>query len=117
MAWVRLHDGALGHPKIGGLVDLSHPFDLWIWGLSHSQMHLTDGLIVRDLLPRHALKAAAELVRRRLWETHELGWKVHDYLRWNDCHEVVHKRQAQAQERKNAWKAKQKRGRGTRSGR
>ena len=108
MAWVRIHDGALSHPKIGGLVDLGHPFDLWVWGLTHCQMHLTDGFIVSDLLPKPALKAATELVRRGLWETHDLGWKVHDYLTWNDCREVVLERQAKAKERKEAWKDKQK---------
>lgn len=106
MAWVRIHDGALSNPKITGLIDLRNPFTLWVWGLSHSQMHLTDGIIVTEAVPKLALKAAAELVRRRLWETHDLGWKVHNYLRWNDCREVVMDRQTKAKDRKEAWRAK-----------
>lgn len=108
MSWVRIHDGALSHPKITGLINLRDPFTLWIWGLTHCQMHLTDGIIVRDAVPKHALKAAAELVRRHLWELHDLGWKVHDYLGWNDCRELVLDRQNRAKERKEAWQERQR---------
>jgi hypothetical protein len=72
MPWVRLHDGALTHPKIGRLVNLSHPFDLWIWGLTQAQMHMTDGLIAADSVPRKAHKAAGALVARGLWEDSRL---------------------------------------------
>ena len=108
MSWVRIHDGALGHPKITGLIDLRNPFTLWVWGLTHCQMHLTDGLIVRDAIQKSALKAAEELVRRRLWEGHDLGWKVHDYLRWNDCREKVVDRQDKARKRKEDWDEKRR---------
>ena len=90
------------------MVDLTNPFTLWVWGLSHCQTHLTDGIIVTDVIPKKALKAAAELVRRRLWEVHDLGWKVHDYLVWNDCRDLVVDRQAKARERKEAWLLKQR---------
>ncbi len=108
MAWVRIHDGALSHPKITGIVDLTNPFTLWVWGLSNCQMHLTDGLIVRDAIPRAALPAARNLVKRGLWEPHDVGWKVHNFLKWNDCRDLVLERQTKAKERKEAWKEKQR---------
>ena len=89
MSWVRIHDGALSHPKIIGMLNLCDPFTLWVWGLSYSQMHLTDGVIVRDAIPKRALNAVAELVRRKLWEVHPSGWTVHDYEHWNDSREEV----------------------------
>lgn len=109
MAWVRIHDGALGHPKIAGLVDLRNPFALWVWGLSHCQMHLTDGVIVKDAVPKTAMKAVAELMRRGLWELHDLGWQVHDYLMWNDCRERVLERRAAAEIEREATRERMKR--------
>lgn len=106
MPWVRIHDGALGHPKIAGIVELSHPFTLWVWGLSHSQMHLTDGIIVRETLPKRAWKTAAELVRRRLWEEHPEGWLIHDFVKWNDSRETVEERKEESRRRKEEWKAR-----------
>lgn len=110
MSWVRIADNALSHPKLAGLVRLDHPFDLWVWSLTHSQAHITDGLIVREAVGKRSLNAAAILVARGLWETHTVGWKVHDYLDWNDCREVVLERQervkeqkAKAKERYDAW--------------
>jgi len=108
MAWVRIHDGALSHPKITGLIDLTNPFTLWVWGLTNCQMHLTDGLIVRDAIPKAALPAARNLVKRGLWEIHDVGWKVHNYLKWNDCRDLVVDRQTKAKDRKETWLAKQR---------
>lgn len=111
MPWVRIHDGALSHPKITGLVDLRNPFVLWVWGLTHCQMHLTDGVIVRDSVPSFARKAARELVRRNLWEALEIGWKVHDFLSWNDSRDLVLERQNQAKERRAQWRLRMRLGR------
>lgn len=99
MAWVRLHDAALTHPKLSGLVSLSHPFTLWIWGLSYCQMHLTDGLIPKAAVDSRAKRAINELIERGLWKPHDIGYKVHDYLDWNDARESVLKKRSEAKER------------------
>ena len=85
MAWVRIHDGALSHPKIAGLVDWRNPFCVWVWGLSYCQLHLTDGRVVKAAIPnKDALRAAAQLVARGLWQDDGDAFTVHDYLDWND---------------------------------
>lgn len=107
MAWVRIHDGAMGHPKIVGMFDWRDPFHLWVWGLSYCQSHLTDGRIIAAAVPRSARKAAAELVARQLWEVIEGGWKVHDYLTWNDARATVDARRSKAADRLRRWHEKQ----------
>jgi hypothetical protein len=96
MAWVRIHDGALSHPKLAGLVDLRDPFTLWIWGLSYCQAHLTDGLIVRDAVPKEGRKSTRKLVELGLWKPLKRDWIVHDFLHWNDSREVVEQRKTKA---------------------
>jgi hypothetical protein len=103
MAWVRIHDGALQHRKVCGMLDTRRPFDLWVWGLSYCQNQLTDGLIHLDTLPKHTDKAQAALVERGLWERHDVGFKVHDYLDWNDCRDLVKARQTKAKDRQRRW--------------
>lgn len=109
MAWVRIHDGALSHPKIVGMVDPRRPFDLWVWGLSYAQLHLTDGLIPSDAVPRFAGKAAQELCRRGLWEARNEGFVVHDHLEWNDSRELVKARQEAKEEERQTTRERLKR--------
>lgn len=89
MSWVRIDDAALSHPKIIGMVDTRRPFDLWLWGLSYAQLHLTDGVIPNDAVPRGVAKAVHELCRRGLWEASEEGFRIHDFLQWNDSRQIV----------------------------
>lgn len=106
MAWVRIHDGAMTHPKIIGLSDGA--FRAWVWGLSYAQAHLTDGRIpdaaVRSF--RAAARAQQELVMAGLWETAEGGVCIHDFLEWNDGRSVITERQRNAKRRKAEWLAK-----------
>jgi hypothetical protein len=96
MAWVRIHDGALTHPKIVGLSDSA--FRLWVWGLSYCQQHLTDGWIPPAALPAKSKHDA--LVDARLWVyAAQGGFDVHDYLEWNDSKESVLKKRASLRER------------------
>lgn len=100
MAWVRIHDGAMTHPKVVGMFDWRDPFHLWVWGLSYCQTHLTDGRIVREAVPKAGNKAAAELVKRSLWDVCEDGgWVVHDYLTYNDSREHALNERRKARER------------------
>lgn len=96
MAWVRLHDGAMGSLKIVRLSNSA--FRLWIKGLCYCQLNLTDGLIPREALHGFETKRAdVEMLCRvlvagksALWEPIEgFGFKVHDYLDWNDSKDEV----------------------------
>lgn len=87
--WVRLQENALDHPKLLGFVDLSRPFDLWVWGLSYVQKHLTDGHLPGAAITRKSAKAAAELISRGLWEADGENFIVHDYHDWNESKETV----------------------------
>lgn len=108
MAWVRIHDGALSHPKIVGMVDTRRPFDLWVWGLSYAQLHLTDGMIPNDAVPRGAAKAVQDLCRRGLWEAKQEGFVIHDHLEWNDSRELVKTRRQAAEAEKMAHRERMK---------
>lgn len=100
MAWVRIHDGAMSHPKIVGLIDWRNPFCVWVWGLSYCQQHLTDGAIVKDALPnRDAVKTAEKLVAKGLWLDVGAAFHVHDYLDWNNGRDVITEKRQQAKDR------------------
>jgi len=92
------------HPKVAGMTDKG--FRLWVWGLAHSQQHLTDGLIVDDAIPRRLRRAADELTQRGLWELHDVGFKVHHYLDWNDSRETVLSKRSGAKNRLQRWSDK-----------
>ena len=106
MAWVRIHDGALTHPKVVGMFNPRDPFHLWIWGLSYSQMHLTDGYIPRDAVPVGSRKAEHALCLRGLWEPDERGGlRIHDYIDWNNSKKFVTNKRVAAKERMAAVRA------------
>lgn len=95
MAWVRIDENAMDHPKVAGLS--AEAFRLWVQGLAHCQRFLTDGAInavalkgLRSFSP----KRADELVGACLWERRGDGIQVHDYLQWNESKaHVLHVRQ------------------------
>lgn len=102
MAWVRIHDGALTHPRVVGIVDWRAPFCVWVWGLSYCQLHLTDGIIPKEAIPNPtALKTATVLITRGLWIDHGDAFEVHDYLQHNDGRDVVLAKRAGARARSN----------------
>lgn len=105
MAWVRIHDAAMTHPKLVGLSDKA--FRLWVWGLSYAQMHLTDGLITTEAVPKRLKRAAEDLMKNALWERHDMGFKIHDYLDWNDSREVIVKKRTGAKRRLDDWRDQQ----------
>jgi hypothetical protein len=97
MSWVRIHDGAMFHPKVISLTDKA--FRLWVWGLSYCQAHLTDGVIPAAALPPPP-KTADALVRAQLWAVQAPdGFLVHDYLDWNDSKTLVQRKRADAKAR------------------
>lgn len=90
MAFFRIHDGALTHPKVAGIFDPRRPLDLWLWGLAYAQQYLTDGHLPADALPRGCEKARTKLVLRRLWDAKDDGsFQIHDYGDWNELRVAV----------------------------
>ena len=95
MAWSKIDDLWLGHPKVrtaGPLGELLHMRSI-VW----CSRHLTDGVIPRGaldelmaglsrLLKAEKLTADAlikRLLKAKLWERHAEGYAVHDYLVYN----------------------------------
>lgn len=100
MAWARIDENAMDHPKIGNLPDGA--FRLWVQGLAHCQKYLTDGYIsdgALRLLRAYSPKRKAVLIEAGLWEESETGIRVHDYLDWNDSREHVTAARKYARER------------------
>lgn len=104
--WIRLDDDYINHPKF---VALSHiAFRLWHEGMAYSRKLMTDGIITIGALKtfRYSSKSAVkELVTplcpgaSPLWEEHEGGFEIHDYLDWNPTKDVEVGRRESSRER------------------
>jgi hypothetical protein len=105
MPWVRIDEHAMSHIKLLALSDGA--FRLWVEGLSHCQLHLTDGAISATALATfrcHKRARVRELStsidgRAPLWQPDGDGFRVHDYLDWNESREVVLAKRAAARVR------------------
>lgn len=106
MAWVRLDDSAMSNLKIQRISDSA--FRLWMKGLCYCQMHLTDGLIPREALgPMEAKRRDVDALctpqvegRAALWSRIDaFGFKVHNYLKYNDSREEVEAKREQSKGR------------------
>lgn len=114
MAWARIHDGAMSHPKISALSDAA--FRVWVKGLAFCQMNLTDGIIPRNaakemggtkrVLDELILPLSAEY--KPLWLIHPIGFVINDYLYWNDSREHVQTKRELGRRRKQEWERKQR---------
>lgn len=114
MAWIRLDDDYINHPKF---LNLSHQaFRLWHEGMSYCRKSLNDGLIPKDALKtfRYAKGVyVAELCASvghlaPLWEKQAFGWKVHDYLDWNPGYEEEQDEREAAKLRMRAFRGRRK---------
>lgn len=106
MAWIRLDDDYIAHPKFLALSDRA--FRLWHEGLAYCRKLMSDGAIPAGALKtfRSAQKGAiAELATplragaAPLWDTVAEGYHVHDYLQWNAPKALEVSRRAASQER------------------
>src|SRR6266702_3713986 len=78
MSWLRIDDHFADHPKLlraGPIAGWLH-----LAGLCYSARHLTDGFL--------PIEAVGTLVRVGLWEEWRdedtfLGYRIHDYLKYN----------------------------------
>lgn len=109
MAWARFDDSAIDHPKF---LALSHgAFRLWFEGISYCSKHLTDGLISRLALKgfRYVSRPRIEeLLAHQLWEHHDVGFKVHDYLDWNDSREEIMAKREAARDRSSRARSRER---------
>lgn len=108
--WARIEVGYLNHPKFLALTATA--ICLWHEGKNYCDMHHTDGLIPRDALKTFRFRGTATIAvlmkscgakpngtpYAPLWEPHDLGYKMHDYLDHNDCREQVLERLQDADE-------------------
>lgn len=102
MTWARLDDSFPEHPKVAAISDKA--FRLHVTGICYAARNLTDGQILKAVLPMLAgtRKLATELTEAGLWESTPAGWTIHDYLDYNpsraDLEERRGKRQAAGRE-------------------
>jgi hypothetical protein len=99
MPFGRLHEEAAGEDKL--LIISDAAWRMWGMGLIYCQKNLTDGFIDERAIELWGVKAkpwrrvADELCREQvkgrapLWERVDGGYKVHDYLQWNDSKEEI----------------------------
>lgn len=94
---------------------------LWHEGKDYCSEHLTDGLIPASAVRgfRFKSKKAIELLTTScgmkpdgtayapLWESHDIGFKMHDYLEHNDSYETVQARIAKVEEKREGERRRQ----------
>lgn len=112
MSLSRFDDGALWHPK--AVEAGEDAANLWIRSIMYANRYNTDGLIRTGAVagfttkpPKVVAALAAALVAARLWdEVPGVGWRIHDFLDWNDSRDEKDERAARiSEERSKAGKA------------
>jgi hypothetical protein len=118
MPWARLDDRINLDAKILALSDPAHR--MWTCGLAYCSFNLTDGFI-----PEHAIhafgvralnkaKVACELCtptvagKKALWSKVDDGYRVNDYLDWNDSKETVQAARKKAKDRLDKHRSKKR---------
>lgn len=79
MSWIKLDDRMPDHRKVVGLSDRA--FRAHIEALCYAAGNLTDGAVPAAVArAKRWTRSAGELVDAGLWEPHDSGWLIHDYL-------------------------------------
>lgn len=112
MAWIRLDDDYIYHPKFTALSHVA--FRLWHEGMAYCRKTLSDGAIPRAALrtfkyaTRSAVIELATAVGKLapLWETDGDGFLVHDYLDWNAGHQEERGDREAAKKRMRAYRGR-----------
>ena len=109
MSWANLDDGFADHPKVIDLPDAA--FRLHVCAMCWCSRRLTDGLVrSRELRILGAMlegcpddeqlrELVKKLVKARLWESCEEGWRLHDWLKHNESASKVTERREAAKQR------------------
>jgi uncharacterized phage protein (TIGR02220 family) len=98
------------HPKTAMAGPLAFAFH--VAGILYAKLHVTNGAIpIQGLgsllagIGQAKGKILADvLVRVRYWEAIDGGYRIHDWLDWNDSAEVVKERREVARARSKAWR-------------
>jgi hypothetical protein len=111
VAWLKVDDNAPHHKKMLAAGDVA--CWLWICGLAYCQRHMTDGLITPEAVPFLGCKgwkaAVSKLVASGLWVEEGTGYRVHDFLHWNDSAEVRRQKIRDGNERVTRFREARKR--------
>jgi hypothetical protein len=108
MAWARLDDALVDHPKIEPLSDRA--FRAYIAGLCLCNRYLTDGVLTERQVAKIAPKRAREeLISAGLWHpinacSASSGIRVHDFLEYNRDAGSVKAERRQNAERQKRWR-------------
>jgi hypothetical protein len=105
MSYFRIDDRANDNPKLLAISDGA--FRLWVEGGLFCNRHLTDGLILDMALRgfRYATKKRVqELTAGILWDAVDGGYRMHDYLDWNDSKDVIEAKKQSGRERVKRWR-------------
>lgn len=106
MAWVKLDDGFFLHPKALGAGRDARV--LYLAALCWSNQQQTDGVIPAHALPLIAGlagvadsdQAASRLCETALWDPHVDGWRIHDFLAYQQSKEDREEWKERERERK-----------------
>jgi hypothetical protein len=102
MTYIRLDDHFPQHRKILALDDAA--FALHVRAICYSSTQLSDGEIPSNALSlltrnRRPQGLIAQLVEADLWQSTLTGWRIHDYLDWQESSEAVWSKRAAARQR------------------
>jgi hypothetical protein len=102
MTYVRLDDHFPQHRKLLALDDAA--FALHVRAICYSSTQLSDGEIPSNALSlltrnRRPQGLIAQLVEADLWQSTLTGWRIHDYLDWQESSEAVWSKRAAARQR------------------
>lgn len=104
MSWIQIEDNFAYNPKM--IKAGPEATVLFIGGLCYANRDLTDGFILKELLPCIApLPNPEELAKRLvdcgLWELRPGGWQIHDYLDYNPSAQEVRAERDEIARRRN----------------
>ena len=95
MAWIKLDDNWMDHPKI--IRAGKDARDMWLASITWCAKHLTDGYFPKNLLPQLAVMAGIDVANCQsfanvllevcLWDVSGDNYVVHDYLDYNPSKE------------------------------
>lgn len=102
MTYIRLDDHFPQHRKILALDDAA--FALHVRAICYSSTQLSDGEIPSNALSlltrnRRPQGLIAQLVEADLWQSTLTGWRIHDYLDWQESSAAVWSKRAAARQR------------------
>jgi hypothetical protein len=109
MAYLRISDDAMDHPKLSQLTDGAHR--LWFNANCWCQKHLTNGHIpatsLRDI-PRFKPRYVRDLIAAGLWHSENGTYIVHDFLVHNDSKDQVLDRRRRKAGRMANWRERRR---------